>query len=140
MLIPIVAIIAGITSGIFAMYFKYRTRQRFFRDREKLIDAMRETGELDTEKLKQFQDPKLFEGLAGFDEDKSDRKGNLKAGIILIAVALALWLFMALFIVGSEGENAALQTVALFPGFLGLAFIFIHFTCQPKDNNGRNKD
>ncbi len=139
LLIPIIAIIGGITAGIFSMYFKYRTRQNFFNDRVKLIDAMRESGEFNTEKMKQLQDPAVMESFMGKFDTRGDRNGNLKAGIILIAVAIALWAMTAL-LVQIEGEEASVQATALFPGLLGLAFLLIHFICKPKNGNGEKND
>jgi hypothetical protein len=137
-MIPIVAIGGGLAVVILGMYFKYQTRQRFFEERAKLIEAMRETGNVELEKLEALHSPGLEENYLD-DYSRGDRKANLKAGIILITIAIALWLFMRFFVIEHIGGSAGLQLVGLFPGLLGLAFLFIHYTCQPKDENNNNK-
>jgi hypothetical protein len=139
-MIPIVAIVCGIAAAIFSMYYKYRMRQKLFDERAKLIDAMREAGEINLEKIKELQDPKLYEQFLGLEDSNRDRTANFKAAIILFAVSIALWLLLKFLVVDAEGESPAIQTVALFPGLIGAALLIIHFTCQPKKGETDDKD
>ncbi len=101
------------------------------------LETMRETGNVELEKLEALHSPELKEKYLD-DYSRGDRKANLKAGIILITIAITLWLFMRFFVIELIGGPAGLQLVGLFPGLLGLAFLFIHYTCQPKDEDTPN--
>ena len=127
------AMIIIITLGILAVpvykaYLKYRVRQRIFEERSKIIDAMREANNFDLEKLVDLS-------LSEIDRDYlkenrlRDKKRNYKAGVILIATGIAFWLFLKLFLVDGLGVPQGLQYVSVIPTLVGVAFLFIHYTC-----------
>ena len=140
LLIPIVAIVGGISAGVFRMYFKYRDRQEFFKERGKLIDAMREAGEIDADKIKQMQDPELYKEYLVRRSAIRFGSDNLKDGMILLAVAVALWATLRFWLVDSEGVAPAIQTIALFPGLIGAVLIIFHFVPNQNKNGNDLKD
>ena len=129
----VIIIVLGILAvPAYRAYLKYRVRQRIFEERAKIIDAMREANNLDLEKLVDLS-------LSEIDRDYlkesrlRDGKRNYKAGVILIATGIAFWLFLKFFLVEGVGVPQGLEYVSVIPGLIGLAFLFIHYTCPTKE-------
>ena len=110
-IVPIVMFIAIAVAVIGGFYFKFRGRA-----------AVQETIRTALEQGQQMS-PELLAELAG--DQSPPRERDLKRGVILISLAVALGLF-GLFI-DDPDATSVMQGAAMFPLLIGGAFLFLWF-------------
>jgi hypothetical protein len=93
-------------------YFRYRNRRVIY---EAIKASVEKTGEAD---------PKLIDAIT---HDQIGPNGDLRRGILLLAVAAALAGGELAFGGGFIDDELSLMWVALFPGLIGLAYVCFHF-------------
>jgi hypothetical protein len=124
LLIPIIAIVMGLGTGMISIYFNYRKRKEMF-----ALYHQERMAALD----KGIELPPLPEDFFHEDRKPSPRSphGTLLAGLIQVFIGITLYL--ALHFAGvrtNEGGDVAL--FALIPCGLGAAFLIYYFTVGRK--------
>lgn len=92
-------------------YFRHRNRRVIY---EAIKTSVEKTGEAD---------PKLIDAIT---HDQIGPNGDLRRGILLLAIAVALALGELAF-GGEVDEDFPLLWLALFPGLVGAAYVAFHF-------------
>jgi hypothetical protein len=108
--VPIVFFIALVVMIATPFYFRHRNRRVIY---EAIKTSVEKTGEAD---------PKL---IAAITHDQIGPNGDLRRGILLVAVAIAMAAGELLF--GEKEGNFSLLWLSLFPGLVGLSYIVFHF-------------
>lgn len=127
MLIPLAPFIMVVLIVLTVFYFNTKNKQAVL---ETVREASRNGQALDPETVKALGMPQ-----------KKDEGGDLKAGMILIAVALAL-VVLGLSIGGIDDGDAAeavpvLTAIAAFPGFIGVVLVGFGVINMRKRNQNR---
>jgi hypothetical protein len=105
------------TGGVIALVFYFRFRTR--REIQTTVRAAIERG--------QELSPELIEGLM---ESLTTKHGDLRKGIISLAIGLAI--FLAGGFIPDENGEAAFRAIALFPLFVGLGYLGLWFFISRK--------
>jgi len=109
-LVPLIFFASLVVVVAIPFYFRHRNRRVIY---EALKTSVEKTGEAD---------PKLIDAIT---YDRIGPNGDLRRGILLLAVAAALALGDLLF--NTHVDGAPLLWLALFPGLVGAAYIGFHF-------------
>ncbi|HXI88188.1 MAG TPA: DUF6249 domain-containing protein [Parvularculaceae bacterium] len=109
-IVPIALFAAVALVFLAAYFFSYRKRRIVY---DAIKVAIERTGQVDAA---------LVEAII---RDKVGPYGDLRKGVILIAVALAFIVFGA--VMNEEDTLRAMIGVASFPGLIGIAYVAFHF-------------
>jgi hypothetical protein len=114
--VAIIAVLTVFTSIVLVIatpfYFKHRNRRVIY---DAIKTSVEKTGSAD---------PKLIDAIT---YDQIGPNGDLRRGILLLAIAAALALGDLAFGGGGVKEEFSLLWVSLFPGLIGLAYVLFHF-------------
>lgn len=125
--IPIVAIVGGITAGIFRMFARQRTFEMIQRERIAAIERG-----LDPDKIASLQRPQLFDDPRDFGDPnmahERRRQGLLIGGIVTLFVGIAF----AVFLNGvTDGDDKNVWMVGLIPASVGVALLLSSSLIRP---------
>jgi len=118
LLIPIIAFVS--IASVFALRLRYQHLDRL--SAQETIRSAIDRGQALT--------PELVAHLT----DVSPRHGDLRRGIISIAVALAIVTFA--YAIGDEEAVGPLSGIAAFPFMLGVAYFGLHWFAKSRDGAG----
>ena len=125
--IPIVAIVGGMTAGIFRMYSRQRTFEMIQRERIAAIERG-----LDPDKIASLQRPMMFDehGMYGDHAMMHERRrqGLLVGGVVTLFVGIAV----AVFLNGvTDGDDKNVWMVGLIPAAVGIALLLSSVLIRP---------
>ncbi len=125
--IPIVAIVGGITTGIFRMFSRQRAFEMIQRERIAAIERG-----LDPDKIASMQRPQMFDDHRVFENPQMTyerrRQGLLVGGIVTLFVGIAL----AVFLNGvTDGDDKNVWMVGLIPSSVGVALLLSSTLIRP---------
>ena len=105
-MIPIVMfIVIGVVIGL-SFYFRHKTRQELQMTVRVAIDKGQELT------------PEVLEGLA---DSLNSKFGDLRRGVISIAIGIALLVFS--FLLGEEEAERPLMAISVFPFLIGIVYV-----------------
>ena len=126
--IPIVAIVGGITAGIFRMIHRQRAFEMIQRERIAAIERG-----LDPDKIANMQRPMMFydDGIYTDPHMQAERRrqGLLIGGIVTLFVGVALSIFLKGVADGEDGGRVWM--VGLMPSAVGIALLLCSFLIRP---------
>lgn len=129
--IPIVAIVGGITAGIFRMFHRQRTFELIQRERIAAIERG-----LDPDKIASLQRPLMYDDHGPFADPRMAygrlRQGLTIGGIVTLFVGIAL----AVFLNGVTGGDENVWMVGLLPASVGLALLLSSVVIRPISPGG----
>ena len=115
-MIPIVALIViGVVIGL-SFYFRHKTRQELQMTVRAAIDKGQELT------------PEVLEGLA---DSLNSKFGDLRRGVIAIAIGIAFFLFG--FLLGQEEAEKPLMAISTFPFLIGIGYMGLWFYTRRKE-------
>ncbi len=115
-MIPIVAVIViGVIIGL-SFYFRHKTRQELQMTVRVAIDHGQELT------------PEVLEGLA---DSLNSKFGDLRRGVISIAIGLAILVFG--FLLNQEEAERPLMAISVFPFLIGIVYVGLWYFIRRKD-------
>ncbi len=125
--IPIIAIIGGITAGIFRQYSRQRTFEMIQRERIAAIERG-----LDPDKIASLQRPSMYDDHGPFTDPRMAyerlRQGLTIGGIVTLFAGIAV----AVFLNGiTDGDDKNVWMVGLIPAAVGVALLLSSVLIRP---------
>ena len=115
-MIPIVMfIVIGVVIGL-SFYFRHKTRQELQMTVRVAIDKGQELT------------PEVLEGLA---DSLNSKFGDLRRGVISIAIGIALLVFG--FLLGEEEAERPLMAISVFPFLIGIVYVGLWYFIKRKE-------
>jgi hypothetical protein len=129
--IPIVAIVGGITAGIFRMFQRQRAFEMVQRERIAAIERG-----LDPDKIASLQRPLIYDDHGLYTDPRMAYERRRQSLVIGGVVTLFVGIALAVFLAGvNDGDDKNVWMVGLIPGAVGLALLLSSVLIRPLSGN-----